>query len=67
MVKKELYTCPRCNFQSQYSTSIKRHLFELKKTCPATKNNIELTDEIKNYIIDNRILPTISPPEGGAS
>ena len=27
----------------------------MKKTCPGIKNVIELTDEIKQHIMDNRI------------
>lgn len=31
------------------------HFYKTKKSCPAIKNTIDLTDEIKEYIIDNRI------------
>ena len=55
MVKKNNYLCPRCGFNSNNKYDTKRHLFNLKKTCPAINNDIELTDEIKNYILDNRI------------
>jgi hypothetical protein len=30
------------------------HLFKLKKQCPASKRKLELTDEIKKCVIDNR-------------
>ena len=46
---------PRCHFSSNDKSAIRRHFYNLKKTCPATKNDIELTDEIKNYILNNRI------------
>jgi hypothetical protein len=32
-----------------------KHLFVLKKVCPATHQDIDLTDEIKQYILNNRV------------
>jgi hypothetical protein len=49
------YTCPRCNFQTKNKKDMRRHLYEKKTICSATKNNIELTDEIKEDILLNRI------------
>jgi hypothetical protein len=34
---------------------MKDHLYLRKKKCPALENDIELTDEIKEYILNNRI------------
>jgi hypothetical protein len=34
---------------------MKRHLFERKTICSGTKNDIELTDEVKNKILENRV------------
>jgi hypothetical protein len=34
---------------------MRNHLFNRKKDCPATENDIELTKEIKEYILKNRI------------
>lgn len=31
------------------------HLFSNKKKCPALRNDVELTDEIKNHILENRV------------
>jgi len=53
--KKDNYLCPRCHFSSNDKSAIRRHFYNLQKVCPATKNDIELTDEIKNYILNNRI------------
>lgn len=43
------------------------HLFETKKPCPASRMDIVLTDEIKQYILDNRVYhppkPASPPPE----
>ena len=55
MVKKDNYTCPRCNYNSNDKYNIRKHLFTLKKICPAINNDIELTEIIKNYILNNRI------------
>jgi prophage antirepressor-like protein len=34
---------------------MRNHFYNLKKICPAIKNNVELTNEIKEYILNNRI------------
>ena len=49
------YTCIRCNYKTKDKYSIRRHFYERKRPCPATYNKIELTDEIINDILDNRI------------
>lgn len=52
---KDNYLCIRCGFNTKIKNDIRRHFYNLKKKCPAIKNNIELTDEIKEYILNNRI------------
>jgi hypothetical protein len=52
---KEPYTCIRCGYKTSQKRDMRKHFTLLKKKCPAIVNNIELTDEIKNFIIDNRI------------
>ena len=52
---KDNYLCIRCGFNTKIKNDIRRHFYNLKKICPAIKNNIELTDEIKEYILNNRI------------
>lgn len=54
-MKKEPYCCIRCNYTTHHKGSMIYHLYKTKKPCPATKNVIELTDEIKQHILDNRI------------
>ncbi len=51
-----VYTCIRCNYKAKQKSHMKKHLYGLKKECPASslENNIELTDEIKEYILKNR-------------
>jgi hypothetical protein len=56
MVKKNVpYTCLRCGLTTIKKSDMKRHFYERKNICPATTNNIELTDDIKKHILDNRI------------
>lgn len=57
MTRRKLhpYQCCRCGYESQRRSCILFHFNDLKKPCPATKQPIDLTDEIKEYILDNRI------------
>ena len=55
MPKKHPYTCPRCEYYTSKKPDMYKHLHNLKKPCPAIKLNVDLTDEIKQYILDNRI------------
>lgn len=48
------YTCLRCGYTTLLKTDMKRHLFK-KKPCPSTRVDIQLTLEIKNHIVENRI------------
>ena len=53
-LKRPPYQCIRCNYTTANKGHIQFHLFKLITTCPCLLNDIELTDEIKNYIIKNR-------------
>ena len=53
------YTCPRCGYTTQHRTSIRNHLFNKTKTCPALENDIVLTDDIREYILANRIYKVV--------
>lgn len=48
------YTCIRCNYSTNYKSHIQNH-FKRVKVCFAFNNDIELTDDIKQYILQNRI------------
>lgn len=52
---KPPYCCIRCGYSTSQKPDIKKHFYDLKKVCPAIENDIELTDYIKNYIMNNRI------------
>jgi hypothetical protein len=49
------YTCIRCNYQTKDKTKMNNHFYKRKKICPSTLNKIDLTDEIKKEILENRI------------
>ncbi len=48
------YTCVRCGYKTKNKTNIHKHLYQRKVFCPA-KNDIELTEEIKDKIMKDRI------------
>ncbi len=52
---KPKYECTRCGYVTSQKPDIRKHLYELKMKCPAIENDIELTDDIKSYILENRI------------
>lgn len=53
-MSKVPYECIRCNYSTSHKPSMRNHLYKAKKVCPASHNDIELTDEIKDYILANR-------------
>ena len=57
------YTCFRCNYITKDKRHMRMHLYNRKKECPAIslENDIDLTDEIKEKILKNRVyyLPKI--------
>jgi hypothetical protein len=53
--KKRLYECVCCGYKTSLKTDMRRHLYTAKKNCPKTENIIELTDEIKEHILANRV------------
>jgi len=49
------YCCPRCNYSTGRKASMRQHLYLLAKICPGTHSMLELTDNIKQHIMDNRV------------
>jgi len=49
------YTCPSCGITFEKKTFMKRHFYERQKHCPRVALDITLTDEIKQYVLENRI------------
>lgn len=54
-----MYKCARCSYETNKKSNINNH-FNRKRVC-ANVNNIELTDEIKQTILDNRIYHPPAP------
>jgi predicted RNA-binding Zn-ribbon protein involved in translation (DUF1610 family) len=61
--KRDNYQCPRCGYDVNNKYCMRRHLYLSKNTCPALNNNIELTEDIKEYILANRIYKPLPPLE----
>lgn len=58
---KPPYTCPRCDYTAAQKNDMRRHL-NSKRGCPQFKMVVELTDEVKEFILKNRIYkPPVSP------
>lgn len=59
------YTCPRCGYNCRLKSDMKKHLYDKKKPCPKIEADIELTDEVKACVIENRIyhipVPEVKP------
>jgi len=60
MPKSDEYECPRCNYKTKIKRNIYRHFFE-KKTFCTNINNLDLTDEIKEYVLEHRIYHKMKP------
>ena len=54
MKLKDDYECPRCGFTTYHRASMRTHLYKKIKPCPGSRNTIELTDDIKQHILDNK-------------
>jgi hypothetical protein len=46
------YQCPRCGYCTRQKNDIRRHFFK-RKLCPALKHDVEMTNEIKEYVLAN--------------
>lgn len=58
MTHKDDYKCPRCGYCTRQKSHMKKHLYNLLKPCPSLLEDIELTDEIREYILKNRVYKT---------
>lgn len=54
-MKHKPYTCVRCGYETYLKDDIRKHMYKRKKPCPCTVTTIEITDEIKEWILENRI------------
>lgn len=58
------YECPKCGLKTKHRMSMHRHLYELTKDCCGIVRQMELTDEIKLIIMNDRIyhFPAVVAP-----
>jgi len=52
---RDLYTCPRCGYETKRRSNMYTHLYKLKNLCPSSRNDVNITSEIKEYILANRV------------
>lgn len=54
------YSCPRCTYESTRRSSMQVH-FNRQKPCPAERADIDLTEDVKAFILKNRVyhLPAV--------
>ena len=55
------YTCIRCGYATNEKYRMNDHFFKKKKICQAIKNDIELTLEVKNKILLDRVYRITKP------
>lgn len=54
MKSKTNYECCRCGYSAYQKSAMRLHLYSRKTVCPAIKEDIELTEYVKNYILQNK-------------
>ena len=54
MAPKPDYQCCRCGYTTHLKANMRKHLYQTKKTCPCILHQIELTEDVKQHIMDNR-------------
>jgi hypothetical protein len=57
-----LYCCPRCGYDTLQKYKMKRHLYDTKNLCPVLQVDVELTDDIKLYVMENRVYEMVENP-----
>lgn len=53
------YACPCCGYSTPKKSHMHRHLYEVNKPCPQIIDAVELTDEVKQRILMNRVYKPI--------
>lgn len=49
------FLCPRCGYESSKKWDMRRHLYNRSTICPGEIDDIELTEDIKKCIINNKV------------
>lgn len=48
------YECIRCGYHTKYKSCMKTHLYKKKNPCPGIRNQIPMTDSVRDEILKNR-------------
>ena len=54
-VSRPPYECPRCGYETALKCHMVKHFRELKKPCPTLRSDTELTEDVKAYVLANRV------------
>lgn len=57
------YSCCRCGLETRDKAVMRRHLYSRHVPCPGSRNDIELTPEIKDQILENRVYHLPKQPD----
>lgn len=57
----EDYLCPRCGYKTHHKSAMRMHFYDRVKVCTATLKDVALTQEVKEYVLANKIYHP--PPE----
>lgn len=60
---KPPYTCIRCGYECQLKPDMRKHLLARKTPCQKLANDIELTGDVKTYILEHRVYRIPPKPE----
>lgn len=62
-MKNPPYMCFCCGYETTNKSNMIHHFYKRKAPCPKTINNVELTEEIKQHILKNRVYipPDVAP------
>lgn len=52
---KQPFVCISCGYEAHHKSSMWNHFYRKKKPCPKLNTDIILTDNIKEYILHNRV------------
>jgi hypothetical protein len=54
-MKKDPYVCVCCGYKTDKRPRMQDHLYKTKKPCPKSVNDVDLNDDIRQYILKNRV------------
>lgn len=49
------YYCPRCGYVASQKCNMRKHFYSRSKPCPVYESDIELSDDIKEFVLTNHV------------